>query len=99
MVRGRETGIARGSQVVVVQHGREIIGLLVDALHGVPEFSSEQITPTPFAVFADDTLVPQVIRANRGELPIQVVNLAYLYTALKAGAIPATPEALAQEAA
>lgn len=88
MVRGRLTEITRASQVIVVRNGAECIGLLVDELHGVPEFSDENITPTPFAMQEGGTLIPRVIRANRGDILIQVVNLEYVYAALKVGEMP-----------
>ena len=97
MVRGRLTEITRTSQVIVVRHGAECIGLLVDELHGVPEFSGENITPTPFAMHEGGTLIPQVIRANRGEILIQVVSLEYVYAVLKAGEMPCMPEMLLPE--
>lgn len=102
MVRGRPSEITRGTQVVVVEHGGERIGLLVDALHGVPEFAGEQITPAPFAIRDGGTLVTEVIRSNGGKVLIQVVSLGYLYASLKAGEMPADffpSETVAREAA
>ncbi len=97
MVRGRLSEITRTSQVIVVRHGSECIGLLVDELHGVPEFSSDHITHTPFANHEGGTLIPQVIRANRGDILIQVVSLEYVYRLLKVGEMPFMPEAFEQD--
>lgn len=99
MVRGEPSGITSSCQVIVVQHEQKRIGLLVDGLHGVPEFSDEQITPTPFARDAHGTLVPQVIRGNQGNLLIQVLNIDYIYRALNAGEMPCMPEPVMQVAA
>jgi len=99
MVLGRLTEITRGSQIIVVQFEAQSIGLLVDDLHGVPEFSDEHITPTPFARHDGGTLIPQVIRANQGKVLIQVINLDYVYSTLKAGEMPCMPEPVMEEAA
>jgi hypothetical protein len=99
MVRGRPSEITHASQVVVVQHGQQSIGLLVDELHGVPEFPDEQISPTPFALEAGDALVPQVIKGNREGLLIQVLNIDYIYRALGAGEMPCMPETMMEAAA
>lgn len=99
MVRGQSSEITAGCQVIVVQHEQQSIGLLVDELHGVPEFSNEQITPTPFAKNENGTLVPQVIKGNHGDLLIQVLDIDYIYRTLKAGEMPCMPELAMQEAA
>ncbi|MHB1677144.1 MAG: chemotaxis protein CheW [Sulfuriferula sp.] len=92
MVRGKASDIRPDGQVIIVQHEQQNIGLLVDELHNVPEFSSEQITPTPFANNVDGVLVPQVIKGNHGDLLIQVLDVDYLYRTLKAGEIPCVPD-------
>jgi hypothetical protein len=99
MVRGRASAMTHTSQVVVVQHGRQSIGLLVDELHGVPEFPDDQISPTPFALEAGDTMVPRVIKGNQQGLLIQVLDIAYIYRALEAGEMPCMPEAVMEAAA
>lgn len=99
MARGRLSEITHASQVIVVRHGQKSIGLLVDELHGVPEFPDELISPTPFALDADDALVPQVIKGNQGGLLIQVLNLDYIYRSLETGEIPYMPEAVMEAAA
>jgi hypothetical protein len=92
MVRGKLSEITTSSQVIVVQHEQQHIGLLVDDLHGVPEFSDALITDTPFAKDANGTLVPQMIRGNNGNLLIQVLDIGYVYRTLKAGEMPCMPE-------
>lgn len=99
MVRGQPSETAAGRQVIVVRHGEQSIGLLVDALHGVPEFGDRQITPTPFARDAGGALVSDVIKDEGGGLLIQVLDVDYLYRTLKAGDLPCMPELMAQEAA
>lgn len=99
MVRGKSSELAHNSQVIVVQHEQQNIGLLVDELHGVPEFSAEFITDTPFGKDENGTLIPQVIKGNHGNLLIQVLDIDYIYRTLKAGEMPSLPEQMMQEAA
>ncbi|MDA8327478.1 MAG: chemotaxis protein CheW [Betaproteobacteria bacterium] len=99
-IRGTTSEIGTGCQVVVVQHVQgDIIGLLVDELHGVPEFSDEQITSTPFGKNTGSALVTKVIKGNHGNLLIQVLDVNYLYHTLKDGEMPSTPEWGLEEAA
>jgi hypothetical protein len=98
MVRGQPSVIAAGCQVIVVRHGQQSIGLLVDELHSVPEFSDAQITSTPFARDANGALVSQVIKDEDENLLIQVLDVDYIYRTLKAGDMPCMPE-MVQEAA
>ncbi len=99
-IHGATPEISTGCQVVVVQHAQgDIIGLLVDELHGVPEFSDEQITSTPFVKNTGGALVTKVIKGNHGNLLIQVLDVDYLYHMLKAGEMPSAPEWGMEEAA
>jgi len=99
MVQGRSSAITHTSQVVVVRNGQQSIGLLVDALHGVPEFRDEQISPSPFALETGDTLVPLIIKGNQDGLLIQVLDIDYIYRALEGGEMPCLQEAEMQAAA
>jgi chemotaxis signal transduction protein len=76
---GRLTVVDTSSQVVIVRHGTRAIGLLVSKLHGVAKFDSVQIIDLPLAGNNGGTLVKQIIKANGGELLIQVVGLDYLF--------------------
>lgn len=82
LIRGTPSVIDSSSQVIIVHHGGQSIGLLVAELHGVPEFSPQQIMPTPLAAAGAGMLVPQIIKANGGQLLIQVVDVEYLFTLL-----------------
>lgn len=64
LLRGMPSLIDKSSQVIIVRFGAQTIGLLVDALHGVPEFNEAQIMPSPFAGRADGALVKQFIKAK-----------------------------------
>ncbi|CAK0780784.1 Chemotaxis protein CheW [Gammaproteobacteria bacterium] len=100
MVRGKPSGITGSCQVIVVrdeQQGKNI-GLLVDGLHGVPEFDKNQIIPTPFSDDDNGTLIPKIIRGRKDNLLIQVLDVPYIYRSLKAGEIPSMPD-LMREAA
>ncbi|WP_082583873.1 chemotaxis protein CheW [Noviherbaspirillum sp. Root189] len=88
LMRGAPAHIENSSQVIIVRHDGQDIGLLVDELHGVPEFQASQIKPTPFAGNADGLLVKQVIQANGGRLLIQALDVAQLYACLKDPSLP-----------
>jgi chemotaxis signal transduction protein len=77
--------------VIIVRHGGQTLGLLVDELHAVPEFSEQQIMATPFG---SDGLVRHFIKANGGEVLIQVIDPASLFAALMQREAPARTEAL-----
>lgn len=79
LIRGTPSVIDSGSQVIIVRRGNHTIGLLVDELHGVPEFNDRQIIPTPFAGHTDGMLVTRVIKANGGRLLIQEVDIDRLF--------------------
>jgi chemotaxis signal transduction protein len=98
MIRGEASAVGPGCQVVVARHGEQRIGLLVDALHGAPEFGEAHIMPTPFARDVGGTLVPQVIKGNAGNVLIQVLDVGYLLRTLKAGELPCLPDLLEPEA-
>ena len=82
LLRGVPSVIDKSSQVIMVRHGEQSIGLLVNALHGVPEFSEDQIMPSPFAGPGPGALVTHFIKANRGSLLIQVIHVGNLFSAL-----------------
>jgi chemotaxis signal transduction protein len=88
LIRGVPSVIDSSSQVLVTRHGGQTIGLLVSELHGVPEFSAADISPTPLASLSEGMLVPKVIKANGGRLLIQVVDVACLFNMMKLGQKP-----------
>ena len=90
LIRGTPSVIDSSSQVLVARHGPHTIGLLVSELHGVPEFSLSEISPTPLASLSDGMLVPKVIKANGGRLLIQVVDVSCLFNMMKVGKETAT---------
>ncbi|APW43761.1 chemotaxis protein CheW [Rhodoferax saidenbachensis] len=75
LVRGQPTRIDKSSQVVILRHGQQTMGLLVDGLHGVPEFRDSHIMHTPFGVEGSAALVKRFIKANGGDLLIQVIDV------------------------
>lgn len=81
-IRGQASPIHRSSQVIIVRHGDKRIGLLVDELHGVPEFNEEQIMPSPFGGGAEDVLVKHFIKANGGRVLIQAIDIHGLFSSL-----------------
>ncbi|OIQ74312.1 CheW-like domain protein [mine drainage metagenome] len=82
LLRGLPSVINHTSQVIIVRLGAQTIGLLVDALHGVPKFNATQIMPSPFADHADGALVKHFIKANGGKLLIQAVDITRLFAIL-----------------
>ncbi len=93
LIRGKPTVINSSSQVIIVQHADQTVGLLVSELHAVREFNREQIVATPFAGPANGNLISEVIKANDGQLLIQSVDIANLFETLMtpnaAGAVKA----------
>ncbi len=83
-LHGRRTLIDKSSQVVIVRYGEQTIGLLVDALHGVPQFNVVQIMASPFGGRTDGPLVQQFIKANGGQLLIQAIDVSRLFSVLMA---------------
>ena len=82
LTRGIPTLVDKSSQVIIVCHEEHTIGLLVDELHGVPEFNAAQIMPTPFGGGADGALVKHFIKANEGQVLVQAVDINSLFAAL-----------------
>ena len=82
-VTGSSTAIDGNSQVVVVRHGTRSVGLLVSELHGVAKFDQADLIPLPMAGQGGRTLVTNVIKANEGEVLIQVVDTAALFELLE----------------
>ncbi|TCS37415.1 chemotaxis signal transduction protein [Paucimonas lemoignei] len=91
LMRGTPSPMEAASQVIIVKHGDQMIGLLVEDLHGVPEFEAAQIVATPLANGAGGMLITQVIKANGGDLLIQVINIDYLFAVLSDPLAPNAP--------
>ena len=82
LINARPSTIDKRSQVIIMRYGEQMFGLLVDALHGVPEFTATQIMPSPFAGGSHNALVKQFIKANGGKLLIHAVDISSLYAVL-----------------
>lgn len=91
LIRGTRSAVTGSSQVMIVRHGAHTIGLLVDELHAVPQFSPAQIIHTPFAMQGESMLVSQVIKANGGKLLIQAIEVERLFAYVVDGTIPLPP--------
>ncbi|EGF31280.1 hypothetical protein IMCC9480_104 [Oxalobacteraceae bacterium IMCC9480] len=76
-----------GNQVVIVELGGQVIGLLVGELHAVAQFDIVQITTAPFVTQHSGRLVCKLIKANEGRLLIQVLDIDFLFGLL----LPAQP--------
>ena len=67
------------NQVILVHRDDHTIGLLVDELHGVPEFNDNQLMRTPFGNASDGALVKHFIKAHGGQVLIQVIDVDALF--------------------
>ena len=65
--------------ILVLEYQGRRLGLLVDELHDVREFSHTQIMPSPFSSDGRYSLVSELIKANRGNLLIQGVGVQALF--------------------
>jgi chemotaxis signal transduction protein len=82
LLHGARSTPDAGSQVMILRHGGHAIGLLVEELHAVPQFLDSQVTHTPLAAGGEKTLVTQVIKANKGQLLIQAIDIERLFLLL-----------------
>jgi chemotaxis signal transduction protein len=67
------------AQILIVEQQGQRLGLMVDELHDVKEFSGRQVVPSPFYSEGGFSLVHQLIRANKGALLIQSLSVALLF--------------------
>ncbi len=69
------TGPIDSGVIVVVQQGHRQWGLLVDALHAVPECALEQIVPAPLLSSARPPLVDRLVKAVDDQPLIQLLDV------------------------
>jgi chemotaxis signal transduction protein len=82
LIRGTtNAGPRNGGLVIILRSGDERVGLLVDELHGVPEFRADQIFKSPFGMGSASAPVKRLIKANDGNLLIQVLDVDALLEA------------------
>lgn len=79
MVHGQADKAINGSQILLIENAGRSMGLMVDELHDVKEFSGAQIIPSPFYSADRSTLIHQLIKANRGSLLIQSMCVNSLF--------------------
>jgi chemotaxis signal transduction protein len=82
-VSGRRTGRDGRSQIVVVRHGERSVGLLVSELHGVSRFGADDLIALPLARREQGAFVSQMIKAQQGEVLIQLIDPARLFGLLR----------------
>lgn len=82
LLHGQSCIIDKSSQVIIVRYCGQTMGLLVDALHDVPQFNPSQIMQSPFSGDAQGTLVQHFIKANAGQLLIQALDVSRLFAVL-----------------
>lgn len=88
VVYGQKTVIDAASQVVIVEKENRMLGVLVSELHAVAKFDEEKIMAMPLADIGSSMLVKQIIKANEGELLIQVIDVDYLFRILMDADVP-----------
>ncbi|MCW5653933.1 chemotaxis protein CheW [Hydrogenophaga sp.] len=75
-------------EIVVLRRGARQIGLLVDALHAVPEFGRQQIVPSPVRAPHGPALVTHLV-SPQGEQPlIQLIDVDGLFEQVESAALP-----------
>jgi chemotaxis signal transduction protein len=82
LIHGKPSLVDASSQVIILRYQDQLFGLLVGALHDVPEFDEAQLMPSPFAGRSDSALVKYFIKANGGRLLIQAVDMPCLFALL-----------------
>jgi len=80
MVHGQANKAINGAQILLVENAGRSMGLMVDELHDVKEFSGEQIIPSPFYSADGTSLIHQLIKANNGSLLIQSMCVHSLFS-------------------
>lgn len=74
LLGGRSLSRSESSEVLIIRHNDVEIGFVVSNLHAVPAFDERQLTPAmPFGS-SRNALVSHLIRANSGELLIQLLD-------------------------
>lgn len=80
LLYGQASVIDSGSQIIIVRHDGQAIGLLIDELHGVPEFAASQIQPLPFGhTGGESRLIGGLIQADGGRVLIQLIDVERLF--------------------
>ena len=74
LLQGSPSKITAQSQVIVLEHGGQKVGVLVSDLQGVARFQEAQIIPAPAMAPADQRLLEALIKANDGTLLIQCLS-------------------------
>lgn len=90
LIHGLPTSNRLGAQVIVVSLGSARVGLLVSDLHAVPAIDASLMAQTPMS---GSQLVKKVIKANGGDVLVQLLDLGVLHGLLKQPGKAATPGA------
>lgn len=87
LVNHQSSRIDSSSQIITVRHGHHTLGLLIDELHGMPEFLPQHIIETPFIGGDTNSLVRQFIKAG-DQVLIQLLDVEQLFSRLLAALTP-----------
>lgn len=88
LIHQRASHIDSSSQIITVRHGHHTLGLLIDELHGMPEFLPQHIIETPFTGGETSALVRQFIQAG-DQVLIQLLDVEQLFGRLLSALVPA----------
>jgi chemotaxis signal transduction protein len=81
LIGGRQSSIGGDSQVILVRHGNDTVGLLVDGLHSVQQFDENEMTSMPPGM-GGQALSARLIKANKGSVLIQEICTERLFARL-----------------
>jgi chemotaxis signal transduction protein len=82
LLQGQPSARRAHQQVVVLRQGEQRLGVLVDELHGVPEFQPQDLMPSPFGMGSGQGLVSQFAKAAQGRVLVGVLDVPALFRAL-----------------
>jgi chemotaxis signal transduction protein len=79
LLGGEKTAPDAASQIIVIRHADRLLGLLVSKLHAVVRVAADDLVATPLIDHSAAALVQQVIKANAGQLLMQVLDTQRLF--------------------
>ncbi len=82
LLSGKASVLTQQSQVLVLRHGSQYIGLLVSELHGVATFAPERVVKAPMLPANVGRLITRLIKTTQGQMLIQCLDIAQLVALL-----------------
>lgn len=78
LLSGQPSVWTQDSQVIVLEHGQQCVGLLVSDLHGVGTFSQQRIVKAPTLSGNAGKLITHLVKVHPGQMLIQCVDVGQL---------------------